>query len=158
MFHSKILRGFETYERNTGKRHRSQPDNYKRAVGEEALIEGQGNYWYGAHIEVAQIDFVLIPLKVISLLEPQPSTTPSALTPEAVIFSFPLHHVTLVAVDTQNTTHLSPQPRNPWKRLSPSPMEVALPSLECNTPTPSRLRVLPLPIRRLVQPLNMVIN
>jgi len=64
----------------------SQPDNYKRAVGGEALIEGQGNYWYGAHIEVAQIDFVLIPLKVISVGTPAINYTVSFDTGSSDLF------------------------------------------------------------------------
>lgn len=43
----KILRGFETYQQNTGSRHPSQPANYKRATGEDALTDAQEQLWYG---------------------------------------------------------------------------------------------------------------
>jgi hypothetical protein len=48
--YSKFARGFETYERNTGKRHPLQPDvvaGTKRAVIPEQLIGGPGQYWQG---------------------------------------------------------------------------------------------------------------
>jgi hypothetical protein len=60
VFHSKAFYGFDTYQRNTGKRHPSQPDNYKRAIGELVVIKGHEHHWYGAYIEFTQVDFVLI--------------------------------------------------------------------------------------------------
>jgi len=54
------------------------------------------NDWYGTYIEAAQVDFVLIPLQLLSRLEPLPSTTPSQLTEEV---DYGVHHqiVTMIA-------------------------------------------------------------
>jgi hypothetical protein len=48
--YSKFARGFETYERNTGKRHPLQPDvvaGTKRGVISEELLKGSSQYWEG---------------------------------------------------------------------------------------------------------------
>jgi hypothetical protein len=73
------------------------------------------NDWYGTYIEVAQVDFVLIPLQLLSRLEPLPSTTPSQLTEEV---DYGLHHqiVTTIAKDIACTT---PPPRLPSSFKSP---------------------------------------
>jgi hypothetical protein len=131
VFHSKILRGFDTYQQNTGKRHPSQPDNYKRVVSGAVSValtdSGEEQLWYGAYIKLTQVFFVLIALQVISLLEPLPSRTPSTLTPQAVTFSFPRHRVALPAMDTKGITHPSPRPPIISESPSISPKAMALP-------------------------------
>lgn len=63
--HSKNLRSFDTYQQNTDERHPSQPDNYKRSMGEVTLnhqttqvdfLDMGADSWFGAYIEVTQID------------------------------------------------------------------------------------------------------
>ncbi|KAG9052915.1 hypothetical protein FS842_009044 [Serendipita sp. 407] len=50
---AKIMRGFRTYNRNTGERHPLQPDETsndsasKRAVGKDSLTDGSEQLWYG---------------------------------------------------------------------------------------------------------------
>ena len=50
------------YQQNTGKHHPSQPDNYKRAIDEEALTDFEQNLWYGVYIEITQVDFCVDPI------------------------------------------------------------------------------------------------
>lgn len=49
-FYSKVLRGFQTYEQNTGERHPSDPESHKRAVGEDALTDDEEELWYGMYL------------------------------------------------------------------------------------------------------------
>jgi hypothetical protein len=81
-------------------------------IGKEALTAGLSEHCYIAYIKVIQLEFIPTPLPVILPLEPQPSNTPSALAPEAVIFACLDHRVTLIAVETQYKTH--PSPRKPF--------------------------------------------
>lgn len=47
------MRGFQAYQRNTGQRHKLQPDvavdseNSKRAVGKDALVDDSEELWHG---------------------------------------------------------------------------------------------------------------
>jgi len=51
--YSKFTRGFETYQKNTGKRHPLQPDSVsagtKRDIASEDLLEGWKHYWMGMY-------------------------------------------------------------------------------------------------------------
>jgi len=50
--YSKILRGFENYQQNTGQRHPIQPEadttGSKRAVGKDPLTDDAEQLWQGA--------------------------------------------------------------------------------------------------------------
>jgi cathepsin D len=43
----KILRGFNTYERNKGQRHSLAPASHKREVGHDALTDESSQLWQG---------------------------------------------------------------------------------------------------------------
>jgi len=76
------------------------------------------------------------------------------LTPEAAIFGFPDHRVSLIAMDTEGTSHRPPQLPKTSESPSPSPIRVVVPFLESNTLILSKLMVSSLPNRRSVQPLH----